>query len=162
MGQKASERNKRNGVVVPKWGAEKGRLNRIVPVVMYDKDGFFIKEFESVANAARYINSTHASISEVCSYKKSNAVGYIFRYKTENYKLKIEVTTITLKTEARPIICFMGSYCIEYDKAETAAKELGIPKTTINRAALRSIVRPIRKGYVFIYKDLYEKMKQVS
>ncbi len=162
MSAKVSERNIRNGVTVPKWGVEKGRLKRLVPVIMYNKDGNFEREFESVAEAACYINSTHSSISESCNHKISNSGGYIFRYKTEKYSLKIEVESVSIKTEARPVICFVGSYCIEYDKAETAAKELGIPKTTINRAALRSIVRPIRKGYVFIYKDLYEKIKQVS
>ncbi len=162
IGEKASIRNKKNGITIPKWGAEKGRLKCIEAVIMYDKNGEFIKEFDSVGNACKFIKISHSSISDSCRGITSNSGGFVFRYKTENYPLKIVVGKIKEQTMARPVICFLGSYVIEYPKAEIASQELGIPKTTIIRASYYNNLKPIRTGHIFIYKDLYEKIKKVS
>ena len=72
------------------------------------------------------------------------------------YSSRIPIDNITHKAVKRPVLCFLGNSCIEYPSALEASQELNIPKGTINRASLTGTYRPIRKGHVFIYKDLHE------
>lgn len=162
IGEKASKRNKEEGRLVPEWGAEKGRNIVRREVIIYNREGDFIKECPSAICASIYTKQVHTSVSQICSGKRSHAGGFVFRYKTYGYPLKISVGELKEQTMARPIICFIGSYVLEYEKSETAAKDLGIPKTTISRVSNYNNCKPIRTGHIFIYKDLYEKIKKVS
>lgn len=63
--------------------------NKFKSVLQYDWDGNFLKEFNSLKEAAIAINGNSASISCVCSFKKEQSKGYIWRYKTDNYPTKI-------------------------------------------------------------------------
>jgi hypothetical protein len=59
--------------------------NRKIEVVITDKKGNVIKEFESVLQAAKYVNTSSSNISKCCSNNKrrikSTSKGYYFRYK---------------------------------------------------------------------------------
>lgn len=56
-----------------------------IGVVITDKKGNVIKEFESVLQAAKYVNTSSSNISKCCSNNKrkikSMRKGYYFRYK---------------------------------------------------------------------------------
>ena len=54
-----------------------------IPVLMFSKDGKFIKEFKSLGEAARFINGKTSHISECCKQKpKYHTVkGFVFKYK---------------------------------------------------------------------------------
>lgn len=51
------------------------------PVLMYKKDGTFIREFFSIMNAARETNSDDYKIILCCKKKRHTHNGYIWRYK---------------------------------------------------------------------------------
>lgn len=51
------------------------------PVLQYDKDGNFIKRFESATEAARYLNIAH--INTVCYGYRKSAGGYLWKWEEE-------------------------------------------------------------------------------
>ena len=162
IADKASKRNKERGITIPKWGAEKGILKVIKPVIVYNEKGVFVSEFISLTKCSHSLNISLGSVKDSLKFNSWIEGKYQIRHKTENYPLVITVSEMTLRTVARPVLCFIGSNMVEYPKAEIAANDLGIPKTTISRAANYNNLKPIRTGHVFIYKDLYEKLKLVS
>lgn len=56
------------------------------PVIQYDLEGKFIKEWDSITNALKYIGheGKTTNVSACCSNKQKTAFGYIWRYKNEN------------------------------------------------------------------------------
>lgn len=162
LSKKTSEYNKKHNVKIPKWGIEKGRLKILVSIVCYDKYGNFLKEYNSATEASRLLKLDRAQIVKSCRKIITGVSGkYVFRYKEKNYPLKIEVEGIKSQSIKRPVLYLDKKHEIikEYESAFEASIDLDIPKTTINRAALRESIRPIRKGYIFLYKDLYLKLK---
>lgn len=158
LSENAKVRNRKSGTMIPKWGVEKGRLNVIKPVVCYDLNGEFICEYESAAKAATVLNINNSGVTSVCRGNSTNAGGFIFRYKTSETPSKIDVGELKNKTIKRPVFTLTDDYEIvcEHESAQEASEFWGIPKTTINRAAMYNWLKPIRTGHVFIYKDLYE------
>src|SRR5436190_3412409 len=157
--KEVSEYNKKHGIVVPQWGAEKGRLEVIKPVLLYDKNGDFLKEFESYTDGGNFIGVKASRVWESISGRKSQCSGFHFREKTENYPIKIDVSGTKQQTVKRPIYWLsedLEPIC-EFPSALEASEFFGIPKTTINRAAMYNDLNPIRTGHIFIYKDQYLK-----
>jgi group I intron endonuclease len=154
MSQKAKERQKIKKSNIPKWGAEKGRLKVIKPCVAYDSKGEFIGEYESLTDCANALGVRRGNVSDCLAYGSWISGKYMVRYKLDdNYPRQIEVGEIKLKTEKRAIIYVRedGSR-VEYPSAKEASEELGVPKTTINRAAQYNNGRAIRSGHIFLYK----------
>lgn len=52
-------------------------------VLMFDKKGNFIAEYESAEKAKKSINQPHAHISDVCKGKRKSTCGYVFKFKEE-------------------------------------------------------------------------------
>ena len=84
--QKISQSNK--GIKKPesfkKWQSEnqKGNTNRRKKVMQYDIEGKFIKEWDCVLEAAKFLGKKQgAGITEVCNGKRKSIYGYIWRYK---------------------------------------------------------------------------------
>jgi group I intron endonuclease len=156
-----SKRNKEQGIRVPDWGAAKGRLACIRPIIAYDSNGDFIGEYESKAEAAGMLNVDARYVAS-SSNKGTWVYGrYFFVNKTsDKYPKKIAVGNITVQNCKRPVLFLNKNYEVisEYPSALEASIDLGLPKTTINRASQYNNLHPIRKGHIFIYKDLYEKI----
>lgn len=59
----------------------KGGKNYIAkPVLQYDKEGNFIREWECIADAERELNIPH-KITLVCQGKRKSTCGYVWKYK---------------------------------------------------------------------------------
>lgn len=154
IAEKASKRNKEKGITIPKWGAEKGRLATIKPCVAYNNKGEFIGEYESLTDCANALGLKVERISGCVRHGSWIGGQFMIRYKLgDNYSKQIEVGEIKLQTVKRPIIYVKqdGSR-VEYPSAKEASEELGIPKTTINRAAQYNNGKAIRSGHIFLYK----------
>lgn len=160
IGELAKRRNLESGIKVPEWGAEKARQKRRNPVIAYDSKGNFICEFESLNMASSRLQISRASISDSLKFGSWVNGNYLFKYKTDNYPIKIQIGEIKLKTQKRPVLILTPEYEIvcEHESAQEASEFWGIPKTTINRAAMYNWLKPIRTGHVFIYTDLYNKI----
>ena len=162
LSKKNSEYNKKHNIRVPEWGVEKGRLKVMITIVCYDKYGNFLKEYVSASEASRLLKIHRGQIVRSCRKIITGVDGkYVFRYREPNYPLKIEVGEIKQKAVKRPVLYLDKKHNVikEYDSSFEASIDLDIPKGTINRAALRQDIRPIRKGHIFLYKDLYLKLK---
>lgn len=67
------------------------------PILQYDLDGNFVKEFTCVKDAANSVNTSTTCISRVAKGKGKYANRFQWRYKTDNYPLKIEKCLSKLK-----------------------------------------------------------------
>jgi hypothetical protein len=54
-----------------------------IPIVQYDKDGSFIREWDSGAMAARELGLDKSSIMRVCKGKQLTSGGFVFKYKSD-------------------------------------------------------------------------------
>lgn len=159
IAEKARKWNLENGQKVPKWGAEKGRLKVIKSVLKYDILGNFIAEYESCTEAGKSIGVTGCRVSENAQGRRSQCNGWIFKYKTENYPLKIDISYVQKQSVKRPVLWIASkTKVVEFPSPFEAAEKLNIPITSIRRAALYNKMKPLRSGHVFIYKDLYKKV----
>lgn len=162
---KATKRNRENGTMIPKWGVDKGRNIVMRKVLQYDANGNFMYEYASVTEATQKTNLQTSCISANCRGEQTNVDGFVFRYKTsEKYPIRIDVGEIKHKSVKRPILLLSENYetITEYPSAKEASDFWGIPKTTINRAAMYNYLVPIRAGHIFIYKDLLEEILGVE
>lgn len=55
--------------------------NRKKPILQYDKQNNFIKEWPSIESAAKFLNLNKRCISNVCSGQSNSLKGFIFKYK---------------------------------------------------------------------------------
>ena len=157
--KEVSRYNKKNGIKIPEWGVEKGRQKVIKAVLMYNAEGKFVKEFESCTEAGQFVGCKAGDVSVCCSGKRSHARGYVFRYKTENYPLQIEVE-LKQQGAKRPVVGVYAGEVVEFDSSAEAAEYYNIPKTTINRAAMYNQGKAIRTGHRFYYKDLLNQQNR--
>lgn len=153
-----SERNKKMGIKIPLWGAEKGWAAVMRETVAYGDDGNKIGEYKSLTEASKCLNVTLSNVKDSVLKNRWVAGGkYKFIYKTDNNPETIPTNDIRLKQENKPIIVLNRNmfFVGEYEKPEDAAIELSVPVTTIRRAAAYNNLHPIRKGYIFAYKEDY-------
>lgn len=63
---------------------EKSTKNKKLPVIVLDKNNNFIREYESVAAAAKGLKSESTNISQACNRKNNRTVrGFVLVYKSE-------------------------------------------------------------------------------
>ena len=71
-------------IITPDLQVNQTQSNRITKnskkVAAYDKNNNFIKEFESIALAAKYCEGDASIISAVCKGKRKTHKDYIWRY----------------------------------------------------------------------------------
>lgn len=164
ISEKASIRNKKMGITVPEWGAEKGREIVRKPVLCYDTNGCFLSEYISLTEASLKLGVHIGSVKDSLRKDTWVAVKYFFRYKDGSINNKIDVPKITKKTVQRPVYWLsenLEPICL-FPSAQEASDFFGIPKTTINRAALYNNLNPIRTGHIFLYKDMYLEAYKIA
>lgn len=154
----ARERSLKSGKTIPKWGAEKGRLKVIKPVIAYNNNGEFISEYESLTECAKCLNINRSSVSDSLKWGTWIFGKYKVEYKSDNYPLKIDNSNIRVKNDKKTILYIFNSYVIEYDSALEASIDTGVPRTSITRSACYNKFKPIRSGHIFAYKEDYEKI----
>lgn len=85
-------RNYREGLLFITTSPEKTeKMNRAVrkPVSQYDRDGKFIRSFNSITDAAKFIGTCHSCISQVARGKEQkSAAGYIWRFGNDSASSK--------------------------------------------------------------------------
>lgn len=158
--ENAKRYNLENNIRVPEWGAKKGQEARRRQVLCYDLNGNFVREFKSLSEVTKELGIKHSSILDSIKGRKSQAKGFVFRYKTEDYPLFIEVGEVKRQTVKRAVITVFAGKSWEHDSALEASEFFNVPKTTINRAAMYNQGRPIRTGHKFYYKDLLNKQNR--
>lgn len=64
--------------------AVRNGLQRTKPILQYDLQGNFIKEWESSSEAGRYVKRAPTNITACCNNRMKTARGYIWKYKDTN------------------------------------------------------------------------------
>ena len=59
------------------------RKNSLKPVIQYDKNKQFIKNWNSAIDAANFFNKSVYGITSCCNHKQKTAYGYIWEYKDD-------------------------------------------------------------------------------
>jgi len=82
--------HKMGGKAAGKIHAESGHMDKMrelsiiasrKPILQYDKDGKFIKEWISISECGRALIYDISSIAKVCKGKQKTAKGFVFKYK---------------------------------------------------------------------------------
>lgn len=130
------------------YGSREGLKD--VPVLQYDLDGNYIKEFKSVKLAAQEVGIQPRCISNVTHGWTKSAGGYIWRLKTDGKPEKVESHTDNNK---RRVLCYTlnGDFIKEYDSLISAERELGVHYQSISDCCRGKVKKA--KGYKFKYKQ---------
>lgn len=75
-----TRRKRRESALLPK-NIKARRVKIIKSVCQFDKQGNFIKEFESITDAAKSVNGNTTSIVRNCKGKRPSAYGFVWKYK---------------------------------------------------------------------------------
>lgn len=121
-----------------------------VPVLQYDLQGNFIKEYKSVTQAAVETNTNRRSISNATHGWAKSAGGYMWRLKGEGNIQNIEQHT---ENNKREVLCYdlQGNFLNEYPSMIAASKSLGLWAQDIS-ACCRGVKNKV-KGFIFKYKE---------
>lgn len=126
----------------------KAAAKRRKPILQYDMNGNFIKEYEG-ADFTEFPCGTNISIC--CKDKINSAYGFVWRYKvSDNIPLKIIVPKVS-STHKRKVLKydFVGNLVQEYNSVTDAANSIN--------ASTGALVNHIKKGTS--YKNYYWKYK---
>lgn len=103
---------------------------RAKAVLQYSLDGCFIREFISANNADNEMKLGSGNVYSACTGKKKSVGGFMWRFKTDNYPLKIEPYK---NNNEKPIIQMSldCTYIKEWKNAVEASKQIGISASGI-------------------------------
>jgi len=161
IGNKARKRNLEDGRRVPEWGAEKGREAIRKPVLAYNLDGDFLKEYKSVTDAAIDLCIDVSCVAKVCCGRHTKAKGYIFRYKDGDIKDKISNAGLKKNKGIKRAVLLLspfGTIIKEYPSSIEASQDTKVNYGTIKWIARVGNMKPLSSGHIFIYKDTYESL----
>jgi len=129
------------------------KLLKSIPILQYDLQGNFIKEYLSAKQYAEENNLTNGGLIGLClKNKKPTAYGYIWKYKTEDYSKTI-VPPIKYINNFTPILQYdlQGNFIKEWPSIKIASTELNInDKGICNSLKGRA---QSSGGYIWKYKN---------
>lgn len=131
----------------------KGAIKRRKPILQYDINGNFIKEY---SGATKVNNYEEANIIACCKGRLNSAYGFVWRYKKNNcIPLTIHVSK-NINPKNKPIIQLdkKGNILREYSCVNTATEITGI-----KRSAIANCLAGLTKtsgGYMWNYKERKE------
>ena len=149
------ERHKQTNYKFPKWVKELSRKKACKAVVCYNSNGEFIGEYESTVEASRYLGVNRRTAADAVNGLQTHTKNIIFRFKTDNYPLKIDVGVLNKRPDKKPVIVIFNGIVTEYPSKAECSKELGLPEWRIAESALKNNRKPTRTGHIFVYKDNY-------
>jgi len=104
------------------------------PVLQYDLDGKFIKEWESAVDAGKELKISYSDINRVCKNNKYTSAGFMWRYKNGEIKETIEKYVKPESSSSKPILQLTKDDKVikKFKSLTEAFKETGIKKTNIS------------------------------
>ena len=125
-----------------------------IPIVQISADGkYFINKFQSVTEAAKYLNKNTGGISSACKGKRKTAYGYMWKY-LSNYKNNLPVISIEkakVKLHSKPIAQYdlSGKFIQVFKSASEAARSVNDSQPNISAVARG--VRNYSNKYQYAY-----------
>lgn len=142
-GRKASEETKQKISQGRKGKLKGGEHPQSKKVLQYDLDGNFIKEWDSFMDIERELGVTYQNIWRVCNGQKEKALGYIWKYKNEETKVKrkhndkMSKTNISFNNKTQSLVRW--------------SEELNIPDNVL-WARLNQLHWTVEKALTYPYK----------
>lgn len=130
-----------------------------IKVYSYDKEGFFIKEYESIVSASRELNKSHSAVWNALVFKYSCS-GYYFN--TDKLD-KIDLSNYNNKPEAQPIYRYLvdgGRFDKEFFSLTSAALESDLTLVQVTRSA-KIGYRAGEYQFCYVKSDSYDKAKNI-
>lgn len=117
------------------------------PVRKYDKYGNFVKEYNSVTDAARDNNCTDTEIFKVAYHKKHSCREYVFRFVSEVGKAKtIPISKGYVKPFTKSVLAYTKEgLCKTYAKVKDCALDFSVPSWKIVYCI--QVAKPINNTY---------------
>ena len=109
-------------------------------------NGKFIKEYRSVREAAKELNTNHANISRCCNGEYKHTQGFIFRYE------KVEVVEVKNPNGVKKIVIEIdesGNKINEWNSIMECAKSTGIDSGNISRVCNGKSPHIKRRRFIF-------------
>ncbi len=118
------------------------------PVLQYDLDGVYIREWRSATEASKSLNITGANICSCCKGVRNMVGGFIWKYKSDGTFEKIE----PVQPRNKPIIQYDKSMNIiaEYESIAQASRITGVFKANIT--ACCNYKAKQASGYIWRFK----------
>ena len=114
----------------------KSAESRHKPVLQYSLEGEFIKKWDSILDAARYLKTNKSSISQCVLFKRKTCKGFIWRrYEGGDIPKKIEVNL--LNAASIPVLQInknTGEVIKEWPSTRIASEEVGVDSSGIVKA----------------------------
>lgn len=97
------------------------------PILQFDLNGNFIDEWESASDAAKVLNKEGCTITTVCSGKRNQAHGFIWKYKSDFESIPIKIEIQNKKGTSLPIYQYSldDEFIQQWDNLTIAAESLG-------------------------------------
>ena len=111
-----------------------------IPIIQYDLNGNFIKEWESIVEAANFVHSSTSCISHVAKGKGKYAKKFQWRYKAENYPINIESCNSKLTKINQYTLS--GEYIKQWESGISIAEYFNI-----DRNVIYDVLRTKKKRY---------------
>lgn len=153
--------NKRTNRTFPEWSNKIMAEKLKKPILCYDVNGDFIREFDSTKSAVEELGITRSSIKDSLRKGSWSRNAYMFKYWEENYPKKIEVGKVNVYSTKKPVLVLNSDWSIitEYESSQAASEATGISKSAIKLACKEKGVKISRKGYRFVNKEDYDSLK---
>jgi hypothetical protein len=121
-------------------------------ILQYDKEGNFIKEFESISQASKEIKKGKRDISRILNKEIGTCGGYQWRYYKENYLLKIDSYNI-IYNGMKKVIQYTKDmeYIRDFKSLKEGSDIIGVHYTSIARCCTGK--KKKIKGYIFRFQN---------
>ena len=136
---------------VMKAVTNKGVERTSKPVLCYNKNGQFVKRYNSISEAAEEVSGKGSNISRCCNKVRGYKIlyGYIWRWENEPLQISEVKKLYDYKTESVLQFDSMGIYIKTFDSITDAAKETCSPRTKIILSCQRK--RQTAGGFIWRY-----------
>ena len=135
--------------------SKQSRINKIQkPILQYNLEGEFIREWKSSKEAADTLNISSGNICQVLKKVRYQSNGYIFIYKTGEISQKIQITPTKQQKKIILQLRQDGTIIKEFPSIQDAAREAGVDRTTMSRYVNNHVDSLKHTG--FIWRKKYD------
>lgn len=136
--------------------AYKDYINRTfaMPVLQYNKNGKFIKRYNSANEAGRAMGKINGgNIVKCCKGEIKTSCGFIWKYEVDDTSIEQLILLKKKRTTGKPVLQYdlQNNLLAEYESCEEAGRQLKKSGSVINRCARGE--RKTAYGYKWKYKD---------
>lgn len=153
--------NKRTNRNVPEWAVKLLAEKLKKPILCYDVNGDFIREFDSTKSAVEELNIPRSSVKDSLRKGSWSRNAYMFKYWEENYPKKIEVGKVNIYSIKKPVLLLNSDWNIisEYPSPKEAGEAVGVADSSVRNCCYTKGSKISKKGYRFVYKEDYDSLK---